>query len=278
MATIALMGPPGSGKTTMSCLTAPGPVHVVDIDRKIRSMAAFRKNIAEGTLTYKEIGETLTEDSISKRLDALVKDEKMLRPPRGWTNFANYVGSLETDADAKKAKTVVIDSYTQLAMHMKAHIQFLRGKSKFVWDDWSTWKSMWTEVTTILVDYALSNDKHLIVILHERVSEKPGQQTGKVMVTTGAKGEKSREYLGTMDVRIAGSIEGAFGLEFGSYFTDVYGLRVEAERDKPPQWICRVHPDNQRDLRCSFNTRDVKGVARLEFEPNFKEIWGAEWR
>jgi len=64
---------------------------------------------------------------------------------------------------------------------------------------------------------------------------------------------------------LAGSIEGAFGLEFGSYFTDVYGLRVEAERDKAPRWICRVQPDNQRDLRCSFETKGV-----LEFEPSFK--------
>jgi len=273
MASIALMGPPGSGKTTMACLTSPPPVHVVDIDRKIRSMASLRRVVENGSLTYREVGETLSEDAMARRLDALVKDEKSARPPKGWTNFANYVGSLESDEQAKKAKTLVIDSYTQLALHMRAHIQYLRGKSKFAWDDWSTWKAMWTEVTTILVDYALSNDKHLVVILHERVSEKPGPQTGKVMVTTGAKGEKSREYLGTMDVRIAGSIEGAFGLEFGSYFTDVYGLRVEAERDKPPRWICRVQPDNQRDLRCSF---DVQG--KLEFEPDFKKIWGSEWR
>lgn len=273
MASIALMGPPGSGKSTMAALTAPGPVHVVDIDRKIRSMSRLQKFIADGALTYREIGETLTEDSMAKRLDALVKDEKQARPPKGWTNFANYCAGLEADEQAKKAKTVVVDSYTQLALHMRAHIQYLRGKSKFAWDDWSTWKAMWTEVTTILVDYALSNDKHLIVILHERVSEKPGAQTGKVVVSTGAKGEKSREYLGTMDVRIAGSIEGAFGLEFGSYFTDVYGLRVEAERDKAPRWVCRVQPDNQRDLRCSF---DTKGV--LEFEPDFKKVWGSEWR
>jgi hypothetical protein len=273
MATIALMGPPGSGKTTMACLTAPPPVHVIDIDRKVKSMAAFRPGLENGSITSHDIGETLTEDSMIARLNALVKDEKMARPPRGWTNFANYCGELEKNEEARKAKTIVIDSYTQLAMHMKAHIQFLRGKSKFVWDDWSTWKSMWTEVTTILVDYALSNDKHLVITLHERVSEKPGQQTGKVMVTTGAKGEKSREYIGTMDVRIAGSIEGAFGLEFGSYFTDVYGLRVEAERDKPPKWVCRVKPDNQRDLRCSFNVGEA-----VEFEPDFRKIWGKEWR
>jgi len=271
MATVALMGPPGSGKTTMACLTAPPPVHVVDIDRKVRSMASLQKTLRDGTLTCHEIGETLTEDSLAKRLEALVKDEKLTRPPRGWTNFANYCAGLESDEQARKARTIVIDSYTQLALHMRAHIQYLRGKSKFMWDDWSTWKTMWTEVTTILVDYALANNKHLVITLHERVSEKPGQQTGKVMVRTSDKGEKSREYLGTMDVRIAGSIEGAFGLEFGSYFTDVYGLHVIAEHGKPPKWLCRVQPDNQRDLRCSF------AVKELEYAPRFFDIWGLEW-
>jgi len=266
------MGPPGSGKTTMACLTAPGPVHVIDVDRKVRAMASLQENIRNGTLTYREIGETLTEDSMSKRLEALVKDEKTTRPPKGWTNFANYCGELERDEDAKKAKTIVIDSYTQLALHMRAHIQFLKGKSKFAWDDWSTWKAMWTEVTTILVDYSLSNDKHLVCILHERVSEKPGLQTGKVIVTSGAKGERSKEYVGTMDVKIAGSIEGAFGLDFGSYFTDVYALFVNVSREGP-RWVCRVHPDGQRDLRCSFAVGD-----KHEFEPNFREVWGKEWR
>ena len=82
MASIALMGPPGSGKTTMACLTSPPPVHVVDIDRKIRSMASLRRVVENGNLTYREVGETLTEDSMSQRLDALVKDEKAQRPPK----------------------------------------------------------------------------------------------------------------------------------------------------------------------------------------------------
>lgn len=274
MAIIALMGNPGAGKSEMAALTAPGPVHVIDVDRKIKSSSRLQSALEKGMLTYYEIGDTLTETSMADRLESLVRDTKMARAPKGWSNFANYCGKLEVNEDVKKARTLVIDSYTQLAMHMRSHIQFLSGKSKFQWDAWSTWKAMWTEVTTVLIDYALANDKHLIVILHERVSEKPGQQTGKVMVRT-SEGAKSREYLGTMDVRIAGSIEGAFGLEFGSYFTDVYGLRVEADsRGGLPRWICRTQPDNQRDLRCSFASQGDK----VEFPPDFREIWGKEWR
>ena len=272
MASTALLGPPGVGKTTMAALTAPRkPVHVVDIDRKIRSMANLRHAIDKGELTYKEIGETLTEDALAKRLDALVKDEKSQRPPRGWSNFANYVGTLESDDIAKKAGTIVIDSLTQLGIHMKSHIQFLKGKSKFVWDDWNVWKIMWTEVVTILIDYCLSQDKDLIVTLHERVSERPSPTTEKVNVKVGDKGERQKIYVGDMDVLIAGSIDGAFGLEFGSYFTDVYALRVDVDKNKVPKWVCRVHPDGQRDLRCSFNT---KGVT--EFDPDFAKIWNVK--
>jgi len=255
----------------MAALTSVNtPVHIVDIDRKVKAMSMFQNALRAGSLTYKEIGDTISEDGLAKRLDALINDAKPARAPRGWSNFANYCGSLESDPAAKAAGTICIDSYTQLALHARAHIQFLKGKSKFVWDDWSTWKAIWTETTTILIDYCLDQKKDLVVILHERVSEKPGNQTGRVIVQQkpSEKGGvvTTREYQGTMDVRIAGSIEGAFGLEFGSYFTDVYALHVDIVSGKPV-WKCRVLPDGQRDLRCSF---DVKGVA--DWDPDFRKI------
>lgn len=272
MSITALIGPPGSGKTTMACLTAPKkPVHVIDVDRKIRSLAGLRNAIAKGELTYKEIGETLQEDALAKRLDALQRDEKPARPPKGWTNIANYIGTLESDPEAKAAGTLLIDSYTQTAQHMRAHIQYLKGKSKFQWDDWSTWKAMWAETTIILIDYALATDKDFIVTIHERVSERPGPQTERVMIKVTEKGERRREYIGTMDVLIAGSIEGAFGIEFGTYFTDVYALRVDVEKGVP-RWVCRVLPDGQRDLRCSFDTRNAKGEMQAEFRPDLSII------
>lgn len=268
MAIVALMGPPGSGKTTMGALTAPRkPVHVIDVDRKIGSMASLQEAIGNGGLTYWTIDDPLTEDSLSQRLQSLVKDEKSVRPPKGWTAFANYCGRLDTDPDAKGAGTWMVDSTTQLGLHLKAHIQWLRGKSKFVWDDWNAWASVWKETTTILIDAALSLDKDLIVTFHERVSEIPSESTSRVLVKSSEKGGVQREYLGAMDVKIAAAIEGAFGLTFGAFFTEVYALRVEIENGKP-KWVCRVLPDGKRDLRTSF---DVGG--RAEWPPDFKLIW-----
>lgn len=266
---IALMGSYGTGKSLMAASTAVRrPVHILDIDRKVKAMSLINHLLEKSDVTYKEIGDTVNEGGLLGRLDALSKNEAVKRAPLGWTNFAKAVQNFETDEDVKKAGTIVIDTYTQLAVHMKAHMQFLTGKPKLVWDNWSAWKQMWTELTTILIDYCIQADKDLIVNIHERISEKPGEGTTKVIVSKG-EGGRERTYTGTQDVKIAGSIEGAFGLEFGSFFTDVYHLKVNLDSSKNPVWRCRVLPDGQRDLRCSF---DVKGVA--EWEPDFRKIWG----
>lgn len=297
MAIFALMGPFGSGKTTMACLTAvQKPVHVIDIDRKIRSMSLLQSAIKKGEITFKEIGETIHEGSLAGRLKALVNNDKPDRPPRGWAVFADYCASLEKDEQARRAGTIVVDTYTQLAPHLRAHIQFLCGHSKYQWDEWSIWKSIWMETTTVLVDYALGScrvcggfldvkdspnvkdycptckdklgSKDLIVNLHERVSEVPGEGNKKVTVTVSAKGGKQRTYVGDMKVKIAGSIEGSFGIEFGTHFTDVYALKVIMDKDNKPKWICRVMPDEQRDLRCSFS------MSHTDWEPDFRQIRG----
>ena len=271
MPIVALIGPSGAGKTVMACRTAVRkPVHVVDIDRKVATLAILRDLVQKGEITYKAIGETIQEDSIARRLEALVKNDKPTRPPRGWTNLANYLGAIENDPMAKAAGTILIDSYTQMGLHLRSHIQYLAGHSKFEWDEWSVWKQIWGETTTVLIDYALAYDKDLMITVHERVSEVPGEGAQKVIVKRSPKGGSSREYVGAMHVRIAASIEGAFGLEFGTYFTDVYRLFVKVDNGIP-QWRCRVLPDGQRDLRCSF---DTEGVA--EFPPVFGQIWKAK--
>ena len=275
MSTVALIGPPGVGKSTMVVKTAvKRPIHILDVDRKVGSMATFQPYIKSGELTYKEIGETIAEDSLALRLNELVEDKKSNRPPRGWTAIANYVGQLEKDPQAQAAGTILWDSYTLTAQHMRAHIQWLKGKSKFVWDDWTTWYAMWTEVTTIMCDYALATGKDFMITIHERVNEKPGDRTKGVQVNEHVSPQgvpmRSKTYLGTMDILIAGSVAGQFGLEFAAHFTDVYRLAIDMVGDSP-KWVCRVLPDGLRDLRCSH---EVYGQA--EWEPDFGKIWNAQ--
>ena len=268
MSIIALIGPPGSGKTTMACLTSVNkPVHVIDIDRKIRSMVSLQGAIKKGELTVWELSESLMEDSLGSRMRALVENKAPSKPPRGWTMFANYSEKMESIEEVVKAGTIVLDSTTQLSYHMREHMQFLSNKTRYNWDLWSAWGSMWKELTTAYIDYCLSTNKDLIMIFHERVGEAPSEDTKKVIVKQ-SEGGRQREYVGTMDVKVSAAIDGAYGKEFGTYFTEIYALEVKIENDKP-RWVCRVLPDRKRDLRTSF---DVKGQA--EWEPNFGKIWG----
>src|SRR3990167_429832 len=136
---VALMSPPGGGKTTMAVKTAlKKPVHVIDIDRKLKHQ--FADEIKNGIVTYWELNDTFQEDKMAGRLLTMLgeKDKQQPnKPPRGWTAFCNYGDSLERDPVAKNAGTIVIDSYTVLALHMRAHMQFLSGKTKLAWDSWS---------------------------------------------------------------------------------------------------------------------------------------------
>jgi len=296
------MGPPGSGKTTMVVKTAlKYPVHVVDIDRKMNQMVEFKPLIDTGKVTYWELSETINEDKLAGRLTSLLAEKDKQRAnqaPLGWTKICRYTDTWEKDPLLQKAGTVLWDSYTISAVHLKAHMQFISGKSKLVWEAWSAWDQMWQETTNILIDYVNSTatdgcniikdgelkglcehrnpPKDLVLTIHERVSEKPGDKTKTVIIKHDEKGQRQKDYIGQMDVKIAGSIDGAFGLKFGAWFTDVYALRVDVDKKTGiPKWICRVHPDSQRDLRCSAKQQfDANHNLVSEFEPDYAKIFG----
>ena len=296
----ALMSPPGGGKTTMAVKTALKlPVHVVDIDRKINQMVEFKPLIDTGRITYWELSETINEDKLAGRLTSLLAEKDKQKPyqaPLGWSKICKYTDGWEKDPLVQNAGTILWDSYTITAIHMKSHMQYISGKSKLIWDAWSAWDQMWQETTNILIDYVNSTatdgctikregefkgfcehknpPKDLIISIHERVSEKPGDKTKSVTVRRDDKGQQQKDYIGQMDVKIAGSVDGAFGLKFGAWFTDVYALRVDINNDGQPKWVCRVHPDGRRDLRCSAKQQfNVKKELISEFEPDYHKIF-----
>lgn len=264
MKTVLLIGPPGSGKTTMIGLTAPRrPVHFVDIDRKIKAMESLRN---DSDITSWDLSETLSEDSLVSRVARIADNKKPLKPPLGWTRFAEMVDRLDKDPIALEAGTWVVDSTTQLVTHLKNIILFHSGSGGSVMSprEWGYFLSMWSETITTLRDAAIKHDKDLMLTVHERVSEIPNRSTKLTHEKVGTAVE--RVFLGSMDMKIAPSIDGQFGLLMASYFEEVYALRVEMSEGKP-KWICRVKPDGLRDLRTSFV------VDREEFPPDFRIIW-----
>lgn len=265
--TVVLQGEPGTGKSMMACLTAlHKPVHVIDVDRKVQSAGWAQEAIKKGELTYWELAESLDEESLQQRVDEVAKGEKLKKPPKGWSKFADYYHKMPEDPVAKAAGTWVVDSITHLNEHLKSQIMYLAGKPKYEWDQWNALKIGWTDTMSVLRDIAKENHKDLILIVHERTGEVPGDKSKGVKYETDLKGNRQRIIQGEQDLKVWASVDGAFGQLIGSYVDEYYWLHIMMENGNP-QWKCRVWPDGRRNLRTSFLVKEA------EQEPDFRKIW-----
>jgi hypothetical protein len=268
MPTCCLISPPGAGKTTMCALTAPPPVHFLDVDRKVGTMASIVDRLVDGRVTHWPLAETQTEGGLAERVKELaIRGNKQVpKTPQGWVRFAAMVDRLEKDEMSKRASTWVVDSATHLVPHLMNLILHYSGATAGMSPrEWGYFLRMWSETITALRDAAIAQGKNLIVTVHEQVSDVPLPGT-RVLHEKNSEGRVERVFMGQMGMKIIPSIQGQFGSLMGSYFEEVYALRVDMV-DGHPKWICRVKPDGLRDLRTSF------AVAREEFDPDFRKIW-----
>lgn len=266
-----LMGPPGVGKTEMIVRTAPHrPVHVIDVDRKIRASARLAPFLRQD-VTITEIRETFTEGMLRQRVRQLASKEATVLQPKGWEAIAEAIYDLEKSEHAKRAGTWALDSITLAGEHLKAFIAHIAKRNKFFWDQWSAYLTGWRDTMSVIRDMCHEHGKDFMATVHERFREVPGDRTTGVQLIREASptGETTltRDYKGTMDIDIWASVDGQFGEQVGAFFDEVYALRVEANPGGTPKWICRVHPDGRRKLRTTFN------VAQSEFAPDFRLIW-----
>jgi hypothetical protein len=184
----------------------------------------------------------------------------------GWTKLADYIYEMPKIEDAKRAGTWMFDSLTAAGEHLKAHIMFLAGKSKYEWDQWNAYKIGWLGTLSVLRDLAKEHGKDLILTVHERFGDVPGEKSRGVEYVVDAKGNRTRNVLGTQDLKVWASIDGAAGQLIGKDMDEYYHLFVEMIGDKPV-WKCRVRPDGLRNLRTTFD------VKQDEYTPDFGEIW-----
>ena len=264
-----LMAPPGAGKTKMVIETAVNrPVHVIDTDRKLVEMHWAQPYIEKGDVTFWELSETFVEEDIMTRLKKLAKNENPTAEPQGWPKFAKMANDLGKQEVSRKAGTWFIDSGTMLETHLMRSVLYYDQKAKGVMSprEWQYYLMMWTETIQSLIDEAHKYDKDLIISIHEREKDKPRPGT-VIMHSKGADGQRNREYIGILDLKMIPSIGGQFAENIARFFTEFYALKVVIDSKGVPQWRCRVRPDGQRDLRTSFP------VKQDEFPPDFRLIW-----
>ena len=273
--TTCLQGEPGCGKSMMACLTTPyKPIYVMDIDRKIRSAFWANDAITKGDLIVWELSEPVDETNLVSRLRALTTEQTKQGPtvrPKGFVTWAEQVYKLPEIAKQTPFGTVLIDSLTILNEHIKSMIMYDAKRSKFTFDQWSALKIGWMDTFSFLRDLCRENGWDLIVTVHERVKEEPGDRTTGIKIESGmtAAGEITQVKIpqGTQDVKVWASIDGAFGDLIGAQCDEYYHLYVEMNNNKEPKWRCRIHPDGRRSLRTSFkHTESV-------FDCDFRRIW-----
>lgn len=272
--TILLQGEPGSGKSKMAGETAVNkPVHFLDIDRKIQSAGWAQPLLASGDLSYWELKEPIDDTNLLARINALATKggltSKGPTTAKGWELLAEYIYTLPKNEDSKKAGTWVVDSCTFMSEYLKTHIMKLSQRSKFTFDQWTALRVGWMDTVSVLRDIAKENGKDLILTVHERVKEEPGDRVTGVRMEAVKSGEEvsiQKTYVGTQDVAVWASIEGSYGDLIGASMDEYYHLYVKIV-DEKPVWKCRVHPDGRRNLRTSFN------VKESVFDPDFRKIW-----
>jgi hypothetical protein len=280
MPTTLLLGQPGSGKSVMTCTTLPSdkyPVHVFDLDRKIKSMALLKPFLDDGRVTYVELNETFQEESLTEMVLNLASraenKQKPTKKPLGWIMFDEMLtnASKGKDQGFSAAKTVLVDSFTVAVMHLMRLISFNAGTFAYEFKEWGALLQMCHISIMSIIDLCAITGKDLVMTVHERDWDVPDEHS-KVTYSVGQQGASIRTRVGQAYIKTAASIPGQFGTQIGMLFTDVYGLSVETPKEKgEPKWLCRVHPDWRRPfLRCSFPT------LKHEHAPNFKQIWEAK--
>lgn len=255
---IALIGKPGSGKTTLAC-QMPGPKLLIDVDGKCQEMINLQNQIKSGELTIYTMKNALVNQRLSDR--ALNPEKGMKKEPQGYVEILNVLNDImdgvEETTDGlgntiklQGYKTYILDTYSRLMNHMKRLLIYHRTNGKFGkfnessasddvnWPSWGTYLANNEELSEACAKYLPG---HFVCCVHE-------QHRTTIDPLTGSEVDKGYWPM----------IQGSFRELFGSYFNEVYHLEgASKKKDSPKVWTLRTAGKNY-NARTSLNLEPIE--------------------
>ena len=173
-----LVGPPGSGKTTMA-LTAPKPMIVLDCDNKLHKMVSAEAALKSGQVIQWAIDEPLSEVSLTRMagFDPSPAAKVTVPRPKGYLQLASMIDKLVDGGciiDGKKIATVVLDSYTSMNEHLKRLLMAVNSTTTMTLPLYGTALTNFETLNNTM----LRLPANIIFVCHESVDK--DELTGKI--------------------------------------------------------------------------------------------------
>jgi hypothetical protein len=248
--TACLIGAPGTWKTSMS-LTAPKPIHILDVDGKFDQMTDT-KYYDLGGVTYQQFTQSLTGvrgiipiGRINQKDPTDGFDPRI--NPQGYPEFVATINGIGEEADANGGKlpfqTLVIDTFSRLIEHMKTYII---AQNKMLIPNQPIWDAYLTSCQN-LINGIMGLPCNIIVTSHERLIE-------------GDTGQS----------RYVPAIQGQFADRFAGYFQECYYM-IPYSKGGEMQVKCLTRATRTHSVRSSLT--ELKEVPA-----DFRRILAGEFR
>lgn len=268
MSTLAIWGPPGTGKTTVVVRTAPRPLLVVDVDNKIGKMENLEVDLEDPNVIIVPIRKGLVEESLKARLKKmasvkdLTSDATIVQEPLGFAEIVDHVNAVSgcrekglwptwVNREGKEVEiaTFFVDSGTRMLEHMKRFMLFYAHKGAITIPGWGVWLAQLEEL--MIVSCAMQ--PNFIISFHEKKDQN---------ALTGV-------------IETLPSIEGQMASKIGSYFEEMYHTELEVNGEKK-EYRFRT-ADTKLQCRTSHNMKVLTSANLSKVLPGLEEL-KATWQ
>lgn len=185
MGAYLLVGKPGSGKTTLACsmIKVGYKVHIIDVDKKSRTMDNLKDYRESGMLDIHEIKSSLQELSLADMINAiqgqpLVKTQEGMKQigqytpkvmPSGFLEVCEMVDNLKDHPPEDHENIVpVLDSITRVDEHLKRLMKFFAKRPRLGFDEYDAVLANYEELFDSFCHLQPDIYPHVIVNAHIR--------------------------------------------------------------------------------------------------------------